>query len=49
MGAEALCRKAAEGGIVGEWAPTLKEALALARSKGELTLACGSLYLYKDL
>jgi dihydrofolate synthase/folylpolyglutamate synthase len=49
MGAEALCRKAAEGGICGEWAPTLREALALARGKGKLTLACGSLYLYKDL
>lgn len=49
MGAEALCRKAAEGGIFGEWAPTLREALTLARSKGNLTLACGSLYLYKDL
>ena len=35
--------------IVGEWAPTLREALTLARSKGKLTLACGSLYLYKDL
>ena len=42
-------KKAAEGGIVGEWAPTLKKALAMARSKGKLTLACGSLYLYKDL
>ena len=49
MSAEALCKKAAEGGIVGEWAPTLREALTLARSKGKLTLACGSLYLYKDL
>ena len=49
MGAEALCKKAAEGGILGEWAPNLREALALARSKGDLTLACGSLYLYKDL
>ena len=49
MGAEALCKKAAEGGIRGEWAPTLREALALARGKGKLTLACGSLYLYKDL
>ena len=49
MGAKALCEKAAENGIEGEWAPTLKEALSLARSKGNLTVACGSLYLYKDL
>jgi folylpolyglutamate synthase/dihydropteroate synthase len=49
MGAEALAQKAAESGIVGEWAPTLMEALALARAKGNLTVVCGSLYLYKDL
>ena len=49
MGAKALCEKAAENGIGGEWAPTLMEALALARSKGDLTVVCGSLYLYKDL
>ncbi|MBQ8496151.1 MAG: bifunctional folylpolyglutamate synthase/dihydrofolate synthase [Clostridia bacterium] len=49
MGAKALCEKAAENGIVGEWAPTLMEALALARAKGKLTVVCGSLYLYKDL
>ena len=49
MGAEALAKKAAENGIVGEWAPNLKEALEIARAKGNLTLACGSLYLYKDL
>lgn len=49
MGAKALCEKAAENGIVGEWAPTLMEALALARAKGNLTVVCGSLYLYKDL
>jgi len=49
MGAQALCDRAAENGIAGEWAPNLREALALARAKGELTLACGSLYLYKDL
>ena len=44
-----LAQKAAESGIVGEWAPTLMEALALARAKGNLTVVCGSLYLYKDL
>ncbi|MBR7161697.1 MAG: hypothetical protein IKD07_04700, partial [Clostridia bacterium] len=49
MGAEALARKAAENGIDGEWEPTLKQALQTARAKGNLTLACGSLYLYKDL
>ncbi len=49
MGAEALCRAAASHGVSGEWAPTLKEALALARAKGNLVVACGSLYLYKDL
>ena len=49
MGAKALCEKAAENGIVGEWAPTLMEALSLARAKGKLTVVCGSLYLYKDL
>ncbi len=48
MGAEALCRAAAEAGIPGEWAPTLKEAIELARSKGDLVLVCGSLYLYAD-
>lgn len=49
MEAKALCEKAAENGIVGEWAPTLMEALSLARAKGKLTVVCGSLYLYKDL
>jgi dihydrofolate synthase/folylpolyglutamate synthase len=49
MGAKALAEKAAENGIFGEWAPNLKEALKIARAKGNLTLACGSLYLYKDL
>ena len=49
MGAKALAEKAAEKGILGEWAPNLKEALKIARAKGDLTLACGSLYLYKDL
>lgn len=49
MGAEALCRKAAENGVVGEWAPTLLEALSIARAKGKLVVVCGSLYLYKDL
>ena len=49
MGAEALCKKAAENGIVGEWAPHLMDAIALARAKGNLTVVCGSLYLYKDL
>ena len=42
-------KAAAEKGIVGEWAPTLKEALALARAKGNLVVTCGSLYLYADL
>ena len=49
MGAQALAEKAAENGIFGEWAPNLKDALKIARAKGNLTLACGSLYLYKDL
>ena len=49
MGAEALCRKAGENGIRGEWASNLKEALAMARAKGNLVIVCGSLYLYKDL
>ncbi|MBQ9748909.1 MAG: bifunctional folylpolyglutamate synthase/dihydrofolate synthase [Clostridia bacterium] len=49
MGAEALCRAAAEKGVTGEWAPDLKTALAIARAKGNLVVACGSLYLYKDL
>ncbi len=49
MGAEALQAAAAEKGIIGEQAPTLKEAIALARAKGNLTVVCGSLYLYADL
>ncbi len=49
MGAEALKNAAAEEGIAGEAAPTLREALALARAKGNLTIVCGSLYLYADL
>ncbi|MBO5048632.1 MAG: bifunctional folylpolyglutamate synthase/dihydrofolate synthase [Clostridia bacterium] len=49
MGAEALRNAAAEKGIVGEWAPTLKEAITLAKEKGNLVITCGSLYLYADL
>ncbi len=49
MDAEALCQAAKEKGIVGESARNLKEALALAREKGVLTIVCGSLYLYADL
>ncbi len=49
MGAEALCLTAEQNNIHGEWAPTLKEAIALAREKGNLVLVCGSLYLYADL
>ena len=49
MGAEALRNAAAEKGIIGEWAPTLKEAIALAKEKGNLVVTCGSLYLYADL
>ncbi len=36
-------------GINGEAAPTLKEAIKLAESRTELTVICGSLYLYGDL
>ena len=49
MGAEALRNAAAEKGIVGEWAPNLKDAIALARAKGNIVIVCGSLYLYADL
>ncbi len=36
-------------GINGESASTLKEAIKLAEACGELTVICGSLYLYGDL
>ena len=49
MGAEALCVKAKEGGIDGEWRPNLKEAIAHARTLTPLVIVCGSLYLYGDL
>jgi folylpolyglutamate synthase/dihydropteroate synthase len=49
MGAEALCEKAKEGGIDGEWRPNLKEAIAHARTLAPLVIVCGSLYLYGDL
>jgi dihydrofolate synthase/folylpolyglutamate synthase len=49
MSAEALRNVAAEKGIAGEFAPTLKEAIALARAKGNIVIVCGSLYLYADL
>ncbi len=49
MGAEALCHAAAEKGIAGEFAPTLREAIRMAREKGDLVVVCGSLYLYADL
>lgn len=49
MPAEDLRRRAAELGIAGISEPTLTAALARARAKGQMTLICGSLYLYGDL
>ena len=50
MKPDALCDFALkECGINGEFAPSLKEAIKLAETYGELTVICGSLYLYGDL
>ncbi len=50
MKSDALCDYAREKcKINGESAPSLKEAIKLAEARGELTVICGSLYLYGDL
>ena len=50
MKPENLKAYAAENcGIDGMSAPTLKDAIKLAEERGDLTVICGSLYLYGDL
>lgn len=49
MTAQALTAAASDAGITGESAPTLREALEIAKSYGNPVFICGSLYLYADL
>lgn len=49
MSADALADAAAEAGIAGECAPTLRAALSKAQSYRNPVFVCGSLYLYADL
>ena len=49
LSASALAERAAGFGVVGEHYEEISDAIAAAKAIGQLTVICGSLYLYKDL